>query len=130
MRRLRSLDSLKSLGLEFWLPLPILAIAFWSGGGAIADRILQRSYYVTTPIQANAQVREQPTKVILSIGVEIKYHQGFSKVRVKTANSALKKLEFEFPFTEVSQIETALSRELGLSLEQIQQTVHYQVNFR
>lgn len=130
MRGLRSLDSLKSLGLEFWLPLPILAIAFWIGGGLITDRILNRSYYVTTPIQANASVQEQPAKVILSIGVEIKYHQGFSKVRVKTANSALKKLEFEFPFTEVSQIETALSRELGLSLEQIQQTVHYQVNFR
>jgi hypothetical protein len=118
------------LGLEFWLPLPILAIAFWIGGGLITDRILNRSYYVTTPIQANAPVQEQSTKVILSIGVEIKYHQGFSKVRVKTANSALKKLEFEFPFTEVSQIEVALSRELGLSLEQIQQTVHYQVNFR
>jgi hypothetical protein len=116
--------------LEFWLPLPILAIGFWFGGGAIADRILNRSYYVTTPIQTNAQVQEQPTKVILSIGVEIKYHQGFSKVRVKTANSALKKLEFEFPFTEVNQIEVALSRELGLSLEQVQQTVHYQVNFR
>ncbi|NHC33593.1 hypothetical protein B7486_28175 [cyanobacterium TDX16] len=130
MRRLRSLYPLKSLGLEFWLPLPILAIAFWSGGGAIADKILQRSYYVTTPIQANAQVQEQPTKVILSIGVEIKYHRGFSKVKVKTANSALKKLEFEFPFTEVSQIEIALSRELGLSLEQIQKTVHYQVDFR
>lgn len=130
MRRWRSLHPLKSLGLEFWLPLPILAIAFWIGGGLITDRILNRSYYVTTPIQANTSVQEQPTKVILSIGVEIKYHQGFSKVRVKTANSALKKLEFEFPFTEVSQIEVALSRELGLSLEQIQQTVHYQVNFR
>jgi len=130
MRGLRSLHPLKSLGLEFWLPLPILAIAFWIGGGLITDRILNRSYYVTTPIQANPQVQEKSTKVILSIGVEIKYHQGFSKVRVKTANSALKKLEFEFPFTEVSQIEVALSRELGLSLEQIQQTVHYQVNFR
>lgn len=130
MRGLRSLYPLQSLGLEFWLPLPILAIGFWVGGGAIADRILNRSYYVTTPIQTNAQVQEQPTKVILSIGVEIKYHQGFSKVRVKTANSALKKLEFEFPFTEVNQIEVALSRELGLSLEQVQQIVHYQVNFR
>lgn len=130
MRGLRSLRPLKSLGLEFWLPLPILAIAFWIGGGLITDRILNRSYYVTTPIQANALVQEQPTQVVLSIGVEIKYHQGFSKVKVKTANSALKKLEFEFPFTEVSQIEVALSRELGLSLEQIQQTVYYQVNFR
>jgi hypothetical protein len=130
MRGLRSLQAFKSLGLEFWLPLPILAVAFWIGGGAITDRILNRSYYVTNPIQANTQLPEQPTKVILSIGVEIKYRQGFSKVKVKTANSTLKKLEFEFPFTEVSQIEIALSRELGLSLEQIQTTVHYRVDYR
>ena len=68
-------------------------------------------------------------KVVLAIKVEINYAQGISKVRVNTANSALKQLEFEFYVTDVNQIETAISRELGLPLEQIRLLVHYQVDY-
>lgn len=65
----------------------------------------------------------------MAIKVEINYTQRISKVRVKTANSTLKQLEFEFHLTDVTQIETAISRELGLPLEQIRLLVHYQVNY-
>lgn len=119
----------KSLGLEFWLPLPILGIVFWVGSGFLADRMLSRAYYTTDRLQTNMQIKGKPAKVVLVIKVDIKYGQGFSKVKVKTANSALKKLEFEFPTTDVSKIETAISRELGLSPEQVRQLVRYQVDY-
>ena len=125
----RWLRTLKSLGLEFWLTLPLLGIAFWVGGGLVTDRILSRSYESKELLQANTKLKGKSAKVVLAIKVEINYAQGISKVRVNTANSALKQLEFEFHVTDVNQIETAISRELGLPLEQIRLLVHYQVDY-
>ena len=125
----RWLRTLKSLGLEFWLTLPLLGIAFWVGGGLVTDRILSRSYESKELLQANTKLKGKSAKVVLAIKVEINYTQRISKVRVKTANSALKQLEFEFHVTDVNQIETAISRELGLPLEQIRLLVHYQVDY-
>lgn len=126
----RWLQAIQSLGLEFLLPLPLLGLVFWIGGGLVTDQILSRSYNIANQLKANTQLKDRPAKVILAIKVEIKYNQGLSQVKVKTANSALKKLEFEFPFTEVNQIEAAISRELGLTPESVRQLVHYQVDYR
>lgn len=128
MHKLQQLRGLKSLGLELWL-LPLLGVFFWVGGGLITDQILSRSYYSKTYLPVNSKLQNKPAKVVLAIKVEIKYGQGFSQVRVKTANSTLKQLEFEFPFTDVSQIEAAISRELGLSAEQVRQLVRYQIDY-
>jgi uncharacterized protein YneF (UPF0154 family) len=130
MRRTRWLQALKSLGLEFWLPLPLLGLVFWIGGGLVTDRILSRSYYTKDQLKVNPPLQRQPVKVVLAIKVEINYSRGFSRVKVKTANSALKQLEFEFPLTETLAIEAAISRELGLSSEQVRELVHYQVDYR
>ncbi len=129
MHQSRWLKTLKSLGLEFWIALPLLGIAFWVGGGLVTDRILSRSYESRELLQANTKLKGKSAKVVLAIKVEINYAQGISKVRVNTANSALKQLEFEFYVTDVNQIETAISRELGLPLEQIRLLVHYQVDY-
>lgn len=118
-----------AIGLEFWLTLPLLGIAFWVGGGLVTDHILSRSYESKELLQANTKLKGKSAKVVLAIKVEINYTQRISKVRVKTANSTLKQLEFEFHLTDVTQIETAISRELGLPLEQIRLLVHYQVNY-
>lgn len=125
----RWLKTIKSLGLEFWLALPLLGILFWVGGGLVTNYLLSRSYYNNEQLQVNTQIKEKPTKVVLAIKVEINYKLGISRVKVKTANSTLKQLEFEFFVTEVSQIEAAISRELGLSLEQIRQLVRYQIDY-
>lgn len=121
--------TIKSLGLEFWLALPLLGILFWVGGGLVTNYLLTRSYYNNEQLQVNTQIKEKPTKVVLAIKVEINYKLGISRVKVKTANSTLKQLEFEFFVTEVSQIEAAISRELGLSLEQVRQLVRYQIDY-
>ncbi len=129
MRDFRGLKTIKSLGLEFWLPLPLLGILFWMCGGLVTNYLLSRSYYNNEQLQVNTQIKEKPAKVVLAIKVEINYKLGISKVQVKTANSTLKQLEFEFYVTDFSQIEAAISRELGLSLEQVRQLVHYQINY-
>jgi hypothetical protein len=129
MRDFRWLRTIKYLGLEFWLPLPILGILFWMCGGLVTNYLLNRSYYNHEQVQVNPQIKQKPAKLILAIKVEINYKLGVSKVKVKTANSTLKQLEFEFFVTDFSQIEAALSRELGLSVEQVRQLVRYQINY-
>jgi len=64
-------------------------------------------------LQADTQMEGQPPKTVISINVEIKRRQGFSKS--KSRQPVLKELEFEFPVTEFSQVEAAISQELGLS---------------
>ena len=127
MIRPRWLQALRSLGLEFWLPLPLLGLVFWVGSGLVTEQMLSRSYKTKDRLQTNTRLKRQPAKTVLSIEVEIKKHQGFSKVNVKTANSALKELEFEFPVTEFSQIEAAIGQELGLSRDRVRKLVHYQI---
>lgn len=129
MLRPRWLQPLHSLGLEFWILLPLLGLVFWVGGGLVTDQMLSRSYGTTTKLQT-VKMEGQPSKTVLLIIVEVKRHQGFSKVKVKTTNSALKQLEFEFAFTEFSQVEAAIGQELGLSPEQVRNLVRYQIEDR
>lgn len=129
MRHSRWLRSIKSLGLEFWLPLPLLGVLFWIGGGLLTDYLLSRSYYNKDTLQVNTQIKKNPAKIVLAIQVKINYNKGISKVKVRTANSTLKQLNFEFHVTEVSQIEAAISRDLGLTLEQVRQLVRYQIDY-
>lgn len=130
MLRPRWLQALHSLGFEFWLPLPLLGLVFWVASGLVTDQILSSSYNTKDQLLAGSRLKAQPSKTVLSIKVEIKRRQGFSKVNVKTANSVLKELEFEFPVTEFSQIEAKIGKELGLSPEQVRRLVHYQTEYR
>jgi hypothetical protein len=128
MTRPRWIQALHSLGLEFWLPLPLLGLVFWIGSGWVSDRILSRSYNPEKQLLVDTQQEGHWAKKVRSIQVEIKQRQGFSKVTVQTVNSTLKQLEFEFPVTEISQIEVAISQELGLSPKLVSKLLHYQVN--
>jgi hypothetical protein len=89
---------------------------------------LSHSYNSTLVFQADTQQEGRMARRVLSIQVEIKKHQGVSRVKVQTVNSALKELAFEFPFTNLSQIEAAISQELGLSPEYVKTRVRYQIN--
>jgi hypothetical protein len=65
---------------------------------------------------------------VLSITVTIQKQQGFSKVNVKLDDPTLKDLAFEFPVTQVHQVEALLSQELGLSPKAVKKLVHYQIS--
>lgn len=125
----RLLQGLSSLGLEFWLPLPLLGLVFWIGGGFVTIQMLNHSYNPKTYLRADMQLQERSRTVVL-IKVEIKKNQGFSKVKVKTVNSALKEMEFEFPITEPSQVEAAIGQQLGLPTQYVKNLVRYQIEDR
>ncbi|NMG11045.1 hypothetical protein [Brasilonema sp. UFV-L1] len=110
---------LRFLGLEFWLPLPLLGLAFWVGSGFVMDTILLRDHQSTNPLKVETLLAKQSPTLVLSITVQIKKHQGISRVRVKTASKAQKKLEFEFPITELSALEAAISKELRLPIDDV-----------
>lgn len=122
----RLLQGLYSLGLEFWVPLPLLGLVFWIGSGLVTTQMLNHSYNPKTYLRADMQLQGRSKTVVL-IKVEIKKNQGFSKVKVKTVNSALKQMEFQFSVTESSQIEAAIAQQLGLPTEYVKTIVRYQI---
>jgi predicted transcriptional regulator len=116
-----------SLNLDFWLLLPILAFAFWTGGEFISNQVLSRPYGVVAELKA-----EQSTKIELFFTVEviqvlIDKNRGLTQVEVKTNDSELKKLEFEFSITEFEQVEKKIAQELGLSRKNVQRLARYQI---
>ena len=125
----RWLQKLHSLGLEFWLPLPLLGIAFWVAGGILTDKVLSRPYGTVDKLQADTQLEVQLSVTVLVIKAEIKKSEGFTRVQVKTTDSALKKLEFEFPVTDLSGVEAMIAQELKLSREDVRKLVRYQVKY-
>lgn len=126
MARLRWTQVLRSLGLEFWLLLPLLGLGFWFVGGLLTDRMLTHPNESTLYIEGDRQPSKQLPRTVQSIIVVVHPQQGSSTVTVKTANSALTTLRFEFPTTDPQQIEAAMSHELGLPRDRIQALVQYQ----
>jgi cell division protein FtsX len=123
----RWLQALRPLLLEFWLPLPLLGIIFWLGGNFVTSEVLSRPYSTVSKLQADTQQEVQLSVTVLVIKAEIERSEGVTQVEVKTADPQLKKLEFEFPVTQVSQLETAIAQKLGLSREDVKKLVRYQV---
>lgn len=131
MKTLKLLQILKSLGGEFWLPLPFLGLAFWTGTALVTDQVLSYSYGTTQQLQADkglATVQIDVKVTVLSIEVEINRERGFAEVEVKTSDSALKELKFEFLETDFIKLETAISEELQLPPAQIKQLVRYRID--
>ncbi|MBE9036137.1 hypothetical protein [aff. Roholtiella sp. LEGE 12411] len=125
MRQLQLFQVLRSIGFVFWLSLPLVGLVFWLGSGFVGDRILSRTYDNKKYLQADKQSARQMMKRIVAIEVEIRQQDGVSLVNVKTDNSVIKTIGFEFPVTEPSQLETSLSQELGLPRDRIKELIRY-----
>ena len=123
----RWLQFLRPLWLEFWLPLPLLGIIFWLGGNVVTSQVLSRPYSTVSKLQADAQQEVQLSVTVLVIKAEIEKSESLTSVEVKTADPELTRLKFEFPVTEVSQVEEAIAQKLGLSREHVKKLVRYQV---
>ncbi|MFN6514988.1 MAG: hypothetical protein RMY29_010855 [Nostoc sp. CreGUA01] len=78
-------------------------------------------------LQANTKMQVQSAVKVLGILAEIEKERGFTKVEVNTADSVLKKLEFEFPVTELKSVKAMITQELGLSPENARVLVSYRV---
>ncbi|OUL21002.1 hypothetical protein [Nostoc sp. 106C] len=117
---------LHSLGLEFWLPLPLLGLAFWLGCGFLMDAMLTRSHQTIRYLKVDTQLTKQPNRTVLSIQPEINKRLGISRVKVKTDSPVVKELQFEFFVTDLTQLEAAISQELGLPVEDVRKLMQHQ----
>ncbi|NJP08961.1 MAG: hypothetical protein HC866_05290 [Leptolyngbyaceae cyanobacterium RU_5_1] len=116
----------KSLGLEFWLPLPFVATLFWFGGELVNQQLLSYAYNPNRYLQTDEPAKIQFSASVLAIEVEINQRLKFTKAIVKTTNSPLKTLELEFPLTEVAEVEAAIASELNVSIETVKSLSRFQ----
>lgn len=106
---------LQGMGLRFWLPLPLSALFFWLSCSLIANQVLSRSYDSKDQLQADAQLDIHVSVNVMMIEATISRAKQIAQVEVRTTESILKTLEFEFPITDIDQVETAIAQELDLS---------------
>lgn len=119
--------ALSALGLEFWLPLPLLSLMFWAGGGWMMQQAIERPYTSDIQLQASSQIEITVPVAITAIDAEIRRDQGYTKVDIRTTNSNLKKLEYQFQILEFEALEIAIAEELGLPREQVQPLIRYEI---
>ncbi|MCG6133858.1 MAG: hypothetical protein MET45_04225 [Nostoc sp. LLA-1] len=119
-------SKLSSLGLEFWLPLPLIGISIWLGGKSVANQMLSYAYDTSVYLEANNQVIVQLSITVLAIEAEIKQQTGFTKVSIKTADSAIKTLEIELPTIDIAALEIGIAQELGLDVTTVKRLTRYQ----
>lgn len=108
---------LNSLGLEFWLPLPIVGLLFWAGSGWISDRQLQTSIEKPETVQFNPLPKKQYVGSITAI--TIKTGTRSSTVIVNTTSAALQTFTLEVPAIDHDRVEIAVSQALGLSIAEV-----------
>jgi len=118
---------LQASGAEFWLPLPLVAIAFWLGSSFLMAQELRQSNSTTTKLQADTQLKATVSINILLINAVVNRQQGVTLVEVESAEPLLKRLELELPMTDTKQIEEAVAQELRLSRQDVRQLVRYEI---
>lgn len=118
---------LQSSGVEFWLPLPFVAIAFWFGSNFLMAQGLRQPHTTENKLQADTQLEATVSVNILLINAVINRKQGVTQVEVETTEPILKRLELELPITGVNQIEEAIAQELRLSRQDVRQLVRYEI---
>ncbi|MBF2062846.1 MAG: hypothetical protein IGS39_00190 [Calothrix sp. C42_A2020_038] len=82
---------------------------------------------VVESLQPNVINQIKPEVKVLGILAEIDKDKGITTVTVKSGNYMLKRLEFEFPVTELNQVKTLISKQLGMSREDARMFVSYRI---
>jgi len=79
-------------------------------------------------IQSGMRIQGQVKFSIQGILAEIDKTQGVTKIEINTIDSAVKKLELEFPVTDIKQLKDTLAQELKLSRKELRMLVSYRIN--
>lgn len=124
MHRFQWLRFLGSLGIEFWLPLPLVGLVFWLIIQFITAQNLHLSNYSDRKLEVN-QNQPSPSGQILSIKVKVDRQSHSSQIQVQQATSVIQKQEFKIPITESDQLEIAIAKKLNLSVEQVRELIYY-----
>ncbi|BAY09239.1 hypothetical protein [Calothrix sp. NIES-2098] len=118
---------LQGLGLEFLLPLPLVAVVFWFGCSFLAAQQLSQSYSTEKKLQSDTQIEARLSVNVLLINATVRRNQKITQVEVETADPILKRLELELPTTEFNQIEVIIAQELGLPRQDVRKLVRYEI---
>jgi len=110
---------------EFWLPLPLLGGLFWLGTTLLTDQVLSENVAVERPLKVDQQVEVQFSATLLVIEAYIQEENNFTKVFVRTNDPALKRLELEFPVTEIEEIDRAIAQTFNLSPKTVHRLTRY-----
>ena len=122
----RLLQLLHRVGGEFWLPLPLIAVAIWFTGNWMVARVLDRAYDVNK-LQAGTQLTTKRSVTILTMNAEIDRFRGLTKLVIKTTAPTLQRLEYQFPFTQTSQIEAAIAQKLAMPISDVRKSIGYRI---
>ncbi len=129
MTRPRWFQFLIKLGLEFWLPIPLIGLFFWLSTGLLTYQVLSHTYNTTSQLHADSKhkVHFSASLAVMSIEALIEQREKLTDVKVFTADSFLKQMEFEFPVTEYAQVDAAIAQTLGLPITAIKQLIRYRI---
>ncbi|NJO79691.1 MAG: hypothetical protein HC827_15050 [Cyanobacteria bacterium RM1_2_2] len=118
---------LQGIGLEFWLPLPLLALLFWLGCDLIMAQVLSRPQSAGDKLQANTDLEVHLSANISMIRAVIDREEGMTRVDMQTTESVLKKFELEFQLVDANQIEAAIAQELRISRQDVRRLARYEI---
>jgi hypothetical protein len=124
MQRFQWLRFLGSLGVEFWLPLPLVGLGFWLIIQFVTAQNLRLSNHSDRQLEVK-QNQSSPTGQILSIKVKVDRQSNSSQIQVQQTTSVIQKQEFKIPITESERLETAIAKKLNLSVEQVRELIYY-----
>jgi hypothetical protein len=124
MRGFQWLRFLGSLGVEFWLPLPLIGLFFWLIIQFVTAQSLSLSSYSDRQLEVS-QNQPSPSGQILSIKVIVDLQSNSSQIQVQQATNVIQKQEFNIPTVELNLLEKAIAKKLNLSVEQVRELIYY-----
>lgn len=129
MVQIRRLARLAQYWLKFGLPLLLIGISLWYGSHWLNHQVLNQTYTTAAQLNATPQlpIQLQLSFTVLSIEAEVDRRSGLTEVTIRTANSPLKELEFEYPLTEFAAVEKAIVQDLSLSAEVVRNLIRYEL---
>lgn len=94
----------------------------------MAARVLSRPYDSVSKLQADSELGVKLPVTILAMNAEIDRRRGSTIIFVRTLDSSLNSLRYEFPVVEASQVETAIAQELKISVETVRKLISYRIS--
>ncbi|NEU79343.1 hypothetical protein [Nostoc sp. UIC 10630] len=110
------------------LPMILLGIAFWTGSDLLTKKILGLSYRTLDKLQADTLPQVELTLNFTVVDMKVEKEQKFTQVKIKTANSLLKRLEIEIPNSNFPEV--AIAQKFGLYPQQQELKLNKQIQVK
>ncbi|MBC1222091.1 hypothetical protein GNF10_27630 [Nostoc sp. UCD121] len=110
------------------LPMILLGIAFWTGSDLLTKKLLGFSYRTLDKLQADTLPQVELTLNFTVVDMKVEKEQKFTQVKIKTANSLLKRLEIEIPNSNFPEV--AIAQKFGLESQQEKLKLNKQIQVK